>query len=86
MTHTQRLFRFEAHIDRTKVATLKGRGLVDKDGHFSIFGQLEKILSSKRNFYLRDKEQVFFTKFKFERAQDFGGVYNELMSAICDEL
>ena len=76
----------EIGVDRPKAMRHRHRKDVDTLAQFSIFGQIYRALSNKRNLEFRNAERIFRVTYRGEAATDAGGPYNEVISNICDEL
>ena len=65
---------------------MRNKGKKDVDGNYSILGQLTRKLETISNRELRQDERVWKASFEHEGAEDAGGVYNELMSSLSEEI
>lgn len=73
-------------VNRTRAARQKEKGMVDTQGVSSIFGQIYRRINQLSNRSLRNSDRIFQVNFLGEGAIDAGGPYNEVMSAVCEEL
>lgn len=73
-------------VNRTRAARQKEKGMVDTQGVSSIFGQIYRRINPLSNRSLRNSDRIFQVNFLGEGAIDAGGPYNEVMSAVCEEL
>jgi hypothetical protein len=78
--------RTEINIDRPKAARHRNKKEVDREGLFSIFGQIFRAMSAVGNTSLRNSERIYKVNYRGEGSIDAGGPYNESMSNMCDEL
>ena len=73
-------------IDRHKASMVVTRGKCDTLGRRTVFGQLYQQLHYKPPRELRNQARAFYSEFKGEYADDYGGPYREVMSQAAEEL
>jgi E3 ubiquitin-protein ligase HERC2 len=77
---------FELTISRSKALRFGARGQTDKEGRWSIFGQIFRAVQGLSPSVLRRSDQLWKVLLAGERAQDAGGPYRESWTLMCAEL
>lgn len=78
--------KFELIISRSRRSKYLAKGEIDYEGRWSVFGQVFRKLHGMPSARLRRSGQLWDTIFAGERAQDAGGPFREVWSAMIEDL